>query len=178
MVARTEKFYESSRKLRKEMAETYGHDVNDKGFKDNFDEYEKEALNIRTGKYSKSILKKHPLKSVQQTFDWAKENLSPLEIEEMPFEEIMVLALGSDPQGISSKDMESLYDPKTGQLKPWIPDPYDTDLRWPDTEALQRGEVREVEEKKPSVSTHWISEQEAQKMPLEELGKIISKIKE
>jgi hypothetical protein len=175
MSTRMENYNQSVRKLRDQFALEYGQDVNDPNFVEGFHEFEKKAVENRMSEYTQKIIKKYPLKLLQKTFDWATANLSPSEVEGTSFEEVMMQFIAANPNEVSLKDCEIFFDKKSGNLKNLIEDPYESELRSPDTEALQRGEVKEVEASipHPKRGPEMPSPQKLKGMKSDDIAKLI-----
>lgn len=169
-----ERFHGSVKKLKKDLENNYGYVDPEQ-----FTNYVNTVLDQRGKKSTEQLQKKHDLETLTKAFEWGKETFSDSEFEDLNLETILVRYIGECPDAeVSLKEVKRFFNSK-GELRPFVKDQYSSPIRMPDGEHYQvTGEVREVEEKKPSTSTRWLSEQEAQKMPLDELGKLMSKIKE
>lgn len=175
MSRKSEEFREGTRKLKKEIAETFGLDPADPAFGEQFDQYVKKVYEDRISGYTQKLIKKYPLELLQKSFTWAKENISPLELEETSFEEIMMRFIGENPSEVSVKDLTPFFD-KSGEPR-MISDVYDTPPRWPDAEAAQRGEMKEIEppRKTRAQSPEMPSPQKLKGMSSKEIGDLIGK---
>lgn len=143
MSRNSENYNQSVRKVRKEISTTYGLDEGDPSFKEGFGEFVKKATEDRLSKYNKRLFERHDLPFLQDVFDWSQSHYSPVEFEKKNFEGIMMEYIGSHP-GVPLKNIEKFFDKKSGEIR-LIEDPFETELRWPDVEAAQRGEVKESE---------------------------------
>jgi hypothetical protein len=111
---------------------------------------------------------------VERAIDWGKNNLSDAEWETP--ETVMVAYIASNPQEVSSKEAALFFDPKTGELRPFIKDVFDEPLRPPDGDEYQRtGQVREVDapRKQRPKAPSMPSESKLKTMGSDEIAKII-----
>lgn len=168
------KFHNSVKKLKEDLESNYGYVDPEQ-----FNNYVNTALSDRSEKMMDQLQKKHDIEILGRAFEWAKDHLSDIEFENETLETILVRYIGECPDAeVSSSEVKHFFNSK-GELRPFVKDAYSDNLRMPDGEHYQvTGEVREIPEKKPVVSSRWISEEEAKRMPLKELGKIIPEIKE
>ncbi len=138
-----------------------------------FDNVIKAIDNKRSVDYVGKLKERYGEDLLSRVFEWARTNLSPLEMDKLKnFEEMASAYIEANPREVSMKDME-LFIAKDGKIKKIVPSPEDTPIG--EIDADEDGNVWEkppapkikVQPKIPDIA-------EARRMTSDELAKIIN----
>jgi hypothetical protein len=139
-----------------------------------FDDAIKGLKGKRDQAYADAIMKKYPKDFVAKVFEWARVELSPLELEKTKtFEDLSSAFIESNPDSVSAEELGLFIDRKTGRPQQ-IPDAEDQPLG--ELEVDQYGNLLEKPPApKMKVSPRVPEISEARRMTSDELGAILPK---
>lgn len=151
----------------KRQVEAEGLEWNEEGW----EQYKETALANRSKVEVPQILKKQGESFARKITDWAGENLSEHQWARLSADERAIAYISGGGE-VTSEEVATLFDPKTGTLRPFVKDMFDEPLRPPIVDEAT-GELKEIPKKKKAAPAALTppTEKELKTMTSEEIAK-------